>query len=374
METPSVSDRGPSALETAATTDRPEILEDLFADPWGYQFFQAVRLLQSGLPGRAPVGGFADPRAESVRFESRNSVAFPASEIAALEAGRAPGDPARMTVNFMGLTGPQGVLPLVYSNYVSERVRAGDSALKDFFGIFEHRAISLFYKAWARAHASVGAASQTREAPPQRETDRDVPADWLTRHLLDLVGLGTPGVQDRLPMPDTVLLFYSGLLSLPTRPAAALEQLIRDYFGVRAEVHQFVGAWYPLERWTQCEIGEPDSESAQLGHGAVAGDETWDQQSRVRITLGPLSRRQYDSFLPGGNAHEPLRAVTRFFGDDQFDFEVQLVLARDEVPGVRLGMEGVDAAPLGWSTWLRTTMPEHDPADAVFTLQERDGR
>jgi len=339
---------------SAATTPRSfdDTFRELLAEPWAFEFFQAVHLLERFTPNRAAVGGFADPRAEVVRFRTAVSTAFPASEIAAFDPPDEEGDPPRMTVNFMGLTGPQGILPLVYSAYLAERERVGDHAIKDFFGMFDHRVLSLFYRAWARAHAAA----------------HDNGDGWLTRHLLDLIGLGTDGLGGRLPMSDDGLLFYAGLLGLPTRPAIALEQLVGDYFGVPVRVEQFVGGWYPLETSTQCELGEDGGPSAQLGMGAVAGDETWDQQSRVRLRLGPLSRAQYDDFLPGGSAHEPMRALTRFFGDDQLDFELQLVLDRAEVPGVRLGMDGAESAPLGWCTWLRTSPLGCDPDDTVFTL------
>jgi type VI secretion system protein ImpH len=134
------------------------------------------------------------------------------------------------------------------------------------------------------------------------------------------------------------------------------------------EVEQFVGAWYPLERATQCELDE-DGPSTQLGLGAVAGDELWDLQSRVRVRLGPLTRAQYDRFLPGGSAHEQLRALTRFFGNDQLDFEIQLVLARDEVPPCTLG--GDDAGlPLGWCTWIKTVPFGRDADETTFTLSD----
>ena len=195
--------------------------------------------------------------------------------------------PPRMAVNFLGLTGPQGTLPLAYSLYVADRVRAGDHALKEFLGIFDHRILSLFYRAWEKTHIGVAHGEQRR--------------DWLTRHLLDLVGLGNDALRERLPMLDEALLFYTGLLGLPTRPAGALEQLLGDFFGVPVSIEQFVGAWYPLERATQSELGDDASASSQLGFGAVAGDEIWDQQSRARVRIGPLTRRQYDEFLPGGS-------------------------------------------------------------------------
>ncbi|MEO7082930.1 MAG: type VI secretion system baseplate subunit TssG, partial [Gemmatimonadaceae bacterium] len=324
-------------------------------------FFQAVALLEQLLPDRAAVGEFAEPSDEVVRFRTPATVGFPASAIQALEEPT-DDDQARMTVNFMGLVGPQSTLPLDYTLYAAGRIRAGDRALKDFLGIFEHRMISLFYRAWVRSHAVVRHADGT---------DRD----WLTKYMLNVVGLGTPGLQGRLPVPDEALVYFGGLLSLPSRPAAALEQLVSDYWGVPVEVKQFVGAWYPLERRAQTALGENSSfgdaagpAEGGLGFGAVAGDEVWDQQGRIRLRIGPLTRGQYDRFLPGGDAHEALRALTRFFGNDQFDFEAQLVLAREEAPQCRLDADDAPLA-LGWGTWLRTAPLDRDPDDTVVSLQ-----
>jgi len=282
-----------------------------------------------------------------VRFATAPSVAFPASEIQSLDAGQPP----RMAVNFLGLTGPQGTLPLAYSLYVAERLRAGDHALKSFLEIFDHRMLSLFYRAWEKTHVTVAHTRRSR--------------DWLTRQLLDLVGLGTPAMRGRLSIPDSAVLAYAGIFAASTRSAAGLEQILGDYFGVPVTVQQFIGAWYPLDRGAQSELGD-ETMASSLGLGAVAGDEIWDQQSRVRIRLGPLKREQYETFLPGGSAHEPLHELTRFYTNGQIDFEIQLVLQREDVPACKLD----DAAPLplSWCTWLRTTPMTRDPDDAVFTL------
>jgi type VI secretion system protein ImpH len=341
----------------------PKLIGPLLDAPQAFDFFQAVSLLEQLRPERAPVGEFADPGDEVVRFSTPTAVGFPPSQIHAFVDG--DGDaPAEMTVSFLGLTGPQGILPLDYSLYVATRERAGDYALKDFIGLFEHRLLSLFYRAWAKSHAAVGFAREgAREndsgVGPTREN-----SDWLTTQLLSIVGLGTPSLQRRLPISDEAMLYYAGLLSVPSRPAAALEQLVADYFDVPCEVEQFVGAWYPLAISAQTALDDGDG---GLGDGAVAGDEVWDQQGRVRIRIGPLARRQYDEFLPGGASYDALRALTRFFGNDQFDFEIQLVLARDETPMCRLDPDAV-ALPLGWATWLRTEPLDRDPDDALFAL------
>ena len=96
-------------------------------------------------------------------------------------------------------------------------------------------------------------------------------------------------------------------------------------------------------RQTQCSLSEGSSDSEKLGFGAVVGDEVWNQQSSVRIILGPLSLERYRDFLPDGSCWEPLRAWVRFFSNDEFDFEVKLVLEREKVPACELGAE--DAVP-----------------------------
>jgi type VI secretion system protein ImpH len=341
----------PGGMEDAAVV-QPGLERLLRTNPTAVEFFQAVRLLERLHPERTPVGTSGDPQAEVVHFAVPPSAAFPASEIQGLDWD--DGGPVRMAVNFMGLTGPLGVLPLTYTLRVAERERYHDHAFRDFLDLFHHRLISLFYRAWEKYRFVIA-----------YERDRQ---DRLTAHLLDLVGLGGPALRDRLPLPDEALVFYAGLLALRSRPAAALRQLLEDYFDVPVEVEQFVGGWYSLAEETQCHLDEDGMDpSGQLGLGAVVGDALWDQQSKVRLRLGPLTRQQYDSFLPTGGAYRPLRAITRFYAGEQFEFEIQLVLAREDVPWCTLAVDE-SAPPLGWSTWLGASRPGRDPDDTVLAL------
>ena len=119
--------------------------------------------------------------------------------------------------------------------------------------------------------------------------------------------------------------------------SGALRQVLTDYFDVPVEIEQFAGGWFKLDRETQCCFERELSLSEQLGLGAVVGDEIWDQQSSVRVKLGPLTLDQYLDFLPNGTAYKPLRGLLGFFAGAEFDFEVQLILKRDEVPRLRAG-------------------------------------
>jgi type VI secretion system protein ImpH len=304
------------------------------------------------MPERAPVGTFVNPSREVVHFGANPSVAFPPSQLYSIT--RAGDQPARMTVNFMGLTGPLGVLPHYYTELLINRIRAKDHTLRAFFDIFNHRMISLFFQAWQKYRVTV--------AYERGERDR------FSHHVLDLVGLGTEGLQRRQPVSDNSLIYYAGLLGQQPRSASALRQVLMDYFAVPVEVEQFAGDWYKLDKETQCCFEDAFSSSEQLGLGAVVGDEIWDQQSSVRVKLGPLTLAQYQDFLPNGTGYSPLCGLLRFFAGGEFDFEVQLILERQEVPRCELGAEDGVAPQLGWVTWMKSSPFGRDPADTILQI------
>jgi type VI secretion system protein ImpH len=309
-------------MTTAAPTapaPLANVEKELRDRPGLFDFFQAVRLILQIIRDREPVGTFAKPSTEAVRFNANNSLAFPPTETQSIDW---EGDVPRMLVNFMGLTGPAGVLPYCYSEMVTARVRERDHTMRAFFDIFNHRMISLFYQAWEKYRSGVAYERDGR--------------DRLSKYLMCLIGMGTGGLQRRLVVRDQSLLFYTGLLGLHARSAVALERILEDYFGVPAEVD---------------------------------GDEIWDQQSRVRVKLGPLAAEQYLAFLPGGEACDPLRDLVRFYCGMQFEIEVQLILKQDEVPNCNLGKPDLAGPRLGWFTWMKSGDDfDRAPADTVFLL------
>jgi type VI secretion system protein ImpH len=340
----------------AASPATHAALEEALRDePTAFSFFQAVRLLSRLRPTRSAVGGWADPASETARFAASTSLGFPPSEIQSLALPPENAGPARMTVNFLGLTGPQGVLPHFYTEHTAALARAKDTALRDFLDLFNHRVLSLFYRAW-----------KSHRAPVLQEEGAD---DRIHDHLLDLAGLGTKGMRGRLPVPDATLAFYAGLLALGARPADGLARLIGDYFGVPAEVEQFVGEWRGVDARGQCTMGA-DHEAGRLGFG-VLGDAAWDPQARVRLRLGPLTRAQYDAFLPGGSAHAALRALARLYAADEVGVDAQFVLDRSEVPPCVIGppvRDGPSPPRLGRGTWLAARPLERDPDETTLRL------
>lgn len=337
----------------------PSLEQLLFEEAYRFDFFQAVRLLERLFPERRPVGREVNPAPEVVRFRSHAALSFPPSAIHGISPAKDGEGPVQMTVAFMGVFGLLGVLPRHYTELLIERERHKDYALRDFLDLFNHRLISLFYRAWEKYRFPVAY---------ERGVLGGEGPDRFSQYLFDFIGLGTQGLRGRLAVEDEAFLFYAGLLAQHPHSGSALVGLLSDYFMVPVEVVQCVGQWLALSATNRSRLGWRAGNST-LGVNTIAGSHVWDQQAKFRLRLGPLTYAQFCRFLPSGESFRPLVALTRWYAGQEFDFDLQLILRAPEVPPCRLGDAGPRGPRLGWSTWLKAAEFTHDADDAVLAGQ-----
>jgi type VI secretion system protein ImpH len=328
------------------------------------------RLLRAPSRRAGPPGGRDRPADDDVvRFRALPSLSFPASAVTAIRrpAAAAPDEaapPPEMTVAFLGLAGPQGVLPRHYTALLLERVRDKDYSLRDFLDLFNHRLVSLFYRAWQKYRLPFAYERAALEGPGE--------VDACTQALYCLVGLGTRGLRRRLGVEDEAFVYYGGHFAHWPRSAVALEAMLADYFAVPVRVEQLQGQWLrlgPDDRSLMPGPECPEGRNCQLGVNVIAGERVWDVQSKFRLRLGPLTYGQFRSLMPDGDALRPLAQMARTYVGPEFDFDVQPVLIAAEVPRCELG-PGKDSPRLGWNTWMRSDEFTHDVADAVFRVED----
>ncbi|MGE0823942.1 MAG: type VI secretion system baseplate subunit TssG [Candidatus Binatia bacterium] len=343
-------------MATESWRTDPSLAEELLTEGYRFDFFEAVRVLERLFPHRQAVGRDATPSQEVVRFQTRLALTFPPSAIHEVTEAQDNGKPVAMTVSFMGLTGLLGVLPRHYTELLLERTRKKDFVLRDFLELFNHRFISLFYRAWEKYRFPI---AYERNVANRSEYDD------FSLHLFDFISMGTKGLRGRLEVGDEALLFYAGLIGQHPHSASALTGILRDYFEVPVDIVQFVGQWLVLTKENRTRLGGEANNA--LGMTAIAGNRVWDQQAKFRLRLGPLSFAEFHRFLPAGKAFRPLVQFTRYIVGQEFDFDVQLILKAEDVPRCRLGGTGDRAPRLGWTTWLKTKDFTKDAEDAIFS-------
>ncbi|RMH10691.1 MAG: type VI secretion system baseplate subunit TssG [Planctomycetota bacterium] len=323
----------------------------LIEKPYSFDFFQAVRRLDCARTSGEPIGLSTRLGMDPVRFGQNVSMAFAPSTIASVEQGTG-GRAHRFKVNFMGLLGPNGPMPLHLTEYVYEREHNfHDGTLANFLDIFHHRMISLFYRAWA---VNQPTASFDRAAV-------DPLSDRIGTYVASMAGLGSPALRERDRVNDLAKLHYIGRLAFQAKNAEGLEAIISDFFRVPARVIEFVGHWMDLPADSRCKLGD-SPRTGSLGATAVVGSTIWEVQQKFRIRIGPVGLQAYQRFLPTGQSFGRLVDWVRNYVGFEYRWDAQLVLDRREVPDTRLGSSG----RLGWTTWLCTKPLDHDPDDLVL--------
>ena len=329
-------------------------LNQLLADePFRFEFFQAVRLLEKIYPERRAVGGDALPHEEIVRFRSRMGLDFPASQIHQLKESvdeSTDKEKLEMFINFMGMVGVSGVMPAHYTELIMERVRYRDTAMWTFMDIFTHRTVSMFFRAWEKYRF-----------PVSYERGQDD----FTAYLFDFAGLGTRGLRGRMDLEDESLLPYGGLIAQKPHSATALGNILSDYFRVKAKIRQFFGQWLDLDSASITKLGQANS---GLGTTAIIGSRVWEQQSKFRIVFGALTFNEFQNFLPSGTANQPMKSIVRFMNGMEFDFDVQLILQAKQVPSTILTTRAKRRPMLGWTSFLKTKPFKADDEQVVLKI------
>jgi type VI secretion system protein ImpH len=341
------------AAEDGRATARLALFTALARAPWSFDFFQALRRIESLAPDRPRLGKAVRPSDEPVRLSQEASLAFAPSTLSAFEE-QEDGRPPRLEQRVFGLLGPNGPLPLHLTEYARDRLRHhGDRTLVRFLDLFHHRMAVLFYRAWVEARPTV---------------QHDRPAeDRFAFYIGCLDGYGAPAARARDAVSDHAKRFFAGHLARQARNAEGLAAIVEGYFGLPAHVDQFVLGWLELPPDQRTALRSDGAPSGVLGQGTLVGGRVRDVQSRFRIALGPMDLDRYHDFLPGGASLARLVDWVRNYVGFEFDWEVQLVLARDEVPGIRLGREG----RLGWTAWLGTRPAPTDAADLIMAPERR---
>jgi type VI secretion system protein ImpH len=291
-----------------------------------------------------------------------------------------------MVQAFMGLAGPSGMLPRHYTELlckIERDVRTPEKhALRDWLDLFNHRMVSLFYRAWEKYRFYI---------PFERGDYDGAEQDPFIDALFSLIGLGPPSLRRRLrvvardevdesgvpkerglaQVEDLALLHFSGLLGHRPRCAVALEAMLRDYFRVPARIEQFRGQWLKIDRPNRTRLGGERGNN-ELGVSAVAGRRVWDRQSKFRVRIGPLAYTQFTEFLPDPapirerKTYFLLAQLVRLYADPGLDFDVQLVLKAQEVPKLQLTRAGNPGARLAWNTWLLARPARADAEDVII--------
>ena len=341
------------------------VIDQLLVEPHRFEFFQAVRLIemwlrQHGVEHDLPLPDF-------IQFRNSLSLAFPPSEIAALTpvSDHAVRDAASLLLAlraqqlehisivpaFMGLLGGNGTLPYHYTERIAtQEQQDGDQGPRAFLDVLSHRALSLFYQAWSKHR-------------PECMTDAHG-QDLFLQKLLSLAGV-PPSIHTALEA-ETIACYAVQARSRTVSPAV-MAGVLAEHFGAPFTLEQLIGHWQPMRQEHQTLLGRGN---CTLEQDTVLGERLYRADARVRLRIGPLAKADFERFLPGCSGALSLRAMLGMHCGIGMAFEVQLILARQDIATARLVPSGITgSAKLGVDAYMLDSPTARDRGDAGYLLQ-----
>lgn len=305
----------------------PAEVERLLAQPGPWRFTALVRVLQSLLPESVPLGGDGPPDREALRARGHASLGFPTRDVIDVKLGHHPDGTPRFDVEvaFFGLYGPASPLPdhdtqaILQDHEHGRRVAA-------FLDIFNHRALSLLFRAHAEARWWVHA---------DRWGD-----DPLTRLVDELLAL--PPSLSRVGLSRETLLELAPLWHHRPRGEPGLEQVLRHCLpGLPIRVTSAPPRAVDLPAEARAPLGK-----ARLGQNTLLGRRLWSYGGAIRVIAGPLGHAQVAELRAGATTFNRLRALVEAWLEGPQPWELELIIEESAVQTARLS-GGPGATRLG---------------------------
>lgn len=313
---------------------------------------QAARMIEGFVRargGQAEIGRDMIPAEEPIRFVASERMHLVAGDLAGAEVD---GGQVRLIANVMGLAGATPALPPAYSELQLQRRRARDASFGHFLNLFDHRALSFFYRIQAkyrwpllaeRGQGSRGAAA----GDPVRDL------------LVALSGLASPGAHARLGIADSLLVPQAARIADLRRSARSVESALRALTGLPLRIIEGQPVWMAVPEDEQTRLGRrhaclgdpPPGASPQLGGAVLLGSAVIDIQHHYLIEIGPLSYAELCAFCADPARRQVLSRLASLLAGIEQRPSLRLLVAVDAIPPMQLGGSG-PGAMLGRTTWM----------------------
>ncbi|KPZ55510.1 hypothetical protein AN391_02557 [Pseudoalteromonas sp. P1-13-1a] len=284
------------------------MIKQLIAQASQVDFYKAVFIIENQLKKRGldyrHVGYDSNPKQELIKFTATQKFGYPGNSITKLEeAGFEDGlHKVNIQVSFMGLTGCSGALPQFYSELVMQRLRYKDTTMRDFYDMFNHRLISLYYRAWKKYKPSLNHINNDKKKDPYTQ----------------MLGLLSGGYNEHQ-------LHFSGLYSRKIRNAFDLQSVLGSYLGCEVKINQMVGQWYELKLQEQTALASQvmyEGQHARLGVDSVIGKQVWDVSSSIEVHIKPNKPCKVKQLLPRGELFQLAKKITKDYIGNSIQFRL----------------------------------------------------
>jgi type VI secretion system protein ImpH len=319
-------------------------LDELSKDPeelYQQGFAPLLRYLDANAPLSTRIGYSVSPKQDCARFGQTALLHFHSSAFTVVRFEPKSGD-YKLKNSYWGMLGINGPLPSHLTEYAIERnYRLKDKTFTEFLDVFNHRFISLFYRAWA-------------DAEPTVSHDRPE-LDTFKKRLNAFSGEANV-YKDTFDQNRNVHQYLSGLFSHKNRSSKVLSQVLSEYLQLEVSIEEFQGQWYQLEKDEQTQLGK---NNFSLGVDSISGNRTFQRSFNFAINVGPIDYSDYIRLLNNNQRLKSIVELTQKAVGQEYEFSINIILKAHQSRPSQLG-----SAKLGINSWCQdksSHLAQHDP-------------
>ena len=298
-------------------------------------------------------------------FQSDIRYAQPESQVTDFKQGysRKADSKPRLVSSHFGIASYNGPLPDPFLDWIFRELNDGyrtqeQTALLDFIDIFNHRFLAIQHQNRAEQRVSLQS-GQPNESTVAKCVEslagfHDDRSYQQVAFEQAFAGDGPTTEKDTLT-EKRLIQSFAGLLYNPRKSSGFIHSLLAAVFACPVAIDQFSGQWLNLDSQDTSKLSNKNS---QLGTNTILGSKVWDQQSQIKVNLGPLKYDQLCHLLAGGSQHDALISVLRFASDGNWDALVVLSVELDDVPLSKLTKKSEQyhelGLRLGRNSWIKS--------------------
>lgn len=292
-------------------------------------FASLIRYLEANAPLSPKVGYSSSPKQDFARFGQQPLLHFFPAAFYDVKLSKEIGE-YKITNSYFGMLGINGPLPTHLTEHAIERsYKSKDHTFSHFLDLFNHRFISLFYRAWADAEPSVS-------------HDRPKDDKFISR-LCSISGNSVISNEDN--SPKQINQFLSGLLSHKNKSAKVLIQALSQYLKMNVDIEEFVGKWLTISHDEQLALGHMNSKLGQ----STLGSRIFQRMYNFDILIGPIPFSTYNQILTDKLKINEIIRLTRQIVGNEYDFSIKICLDSYQTKPSRLG-----SSMLGRTSWCQS--------------------
>ncbi|MEN3749478.1 type VI secretion system baseplate subunit TssG [Sphingomonas sp. HF-S3] len=316
------------AAADGPSTQHLTFLRQVGAQAKRFGMFAAVRGAEARARHLPRLGRARRPNQSIVDLAQVPAMHFPAPTLESVEFRN---DRPQLNGYWLGLTGPNGALPIHLTEFATfERRYAKKRPFGRWLDVLANRMLQLFFRAWA-------------DSQPVVQADR--PEDDKFAHYLAMLSGATEGVSERALFSAHARVHYAALFA-SRRSAIGIEDALGHLLNQPVQVIEYQPRWRDIPVEDRSRLGRS---FAGLGQDLVLGSRVRMASDAFSVVIGARSRDEFDKLLPSGPRFAIAAEALDAFSPSHLEWDVRIEIAERHLSAARLD----GRARLGWTSWMR---------------------